>query len=155
MSDEKGSHQLYWEDLRITGGKNPLCLARTTAGKASVAGQFIGPGSRHDFIRPIFDVYSEDGVGADWAISYQDLKPYYELLELEMPVLARHGFLGEIRMATHLVHTRWAGSATRSFAGARIWELESAREARWRSSPDRAETAHIASTAASVSRDVK
>jgi len=33
-----------------------------------------------------FRVYSEDGVGADWAITYQDLKPYYELLELEMPV---------------------------------------------------------------------
>ena len=26
VSDEAGSHQLYWEDLRITGGKNPLAL---------------------------------------------------------------------------------------------------------------------------------
>jgi choline dehydrogenase-like flavoprotein len=26
VSDEVGSHQLYWEDLRITGGKNPLAL---------------------------------------------------------------------------------------------------------------------------------
>ncbi|HEY2344120.1 MAG TPA: hypothetical protein VGH90_13845, partial [Chthoniobacteraceae bacterium] len=24
VSDEAGSHKLYWEDLRITGGKNPL-----------------------------------------------------------------------------------------------------------------------------------
>ncbi len=33
-----------------------------------------------------FRVYSEDGVGADWPISYGDLKPYYELLEKEIPV---------------------------------------------------------------------
>lgn len=26
VSDEAGSHQLYWEDLRLTGGKNPLTL---------------------------------------------------------------------------------------------------------------------------------
>jgi choline dehydrogenase-like flavoprotein len=31
-------------------------------------------------------VYTEDGVGADWPISYEDLKPYYELLEREIPV---------------------------------------------------------------------
>jgi len=31
-------------------------------------------------------VYTRDGVGADWPISYSDLKPYYELLEREMPV---------------------------------------------------------------------
>ena len=26
VSDEVGSHQLYWEDLRITGGTDPLAL---------------------------------------------------------------------------------------------------------------------------------
>jgi choline dehydrogenase-like flavoprotein len=31
-------------------------------------------------------VYSEDGVGVDWPISYWELKPYYELLEREIPV---------------------------------------------------------------------
>lgn len=31
-------------------------------------------------------MHTEDGVGADWPISYNDLKPYYELLELELPV---------------------------------------------------------------------
>jgi choline dehydrogenase-like flavoprotein len=33
-----------------------------------------------------FRVYSEDGVGADWPITYWDLKPYYELMERELPV---------------------------------------------------------------------
>ncbi|HWB32919.1 MAG TPA: GMC family oxidoreductase, partial [Acidobacteriaceae bacterium] len=33
-----------------------------------------------------FRMYSEDGVGVDWPISYRELKPYYELIERELPV---------------------------------------------------------------------
>ncbi|HYY28662.1 MAG TPA: GMC family oxidoreductase [Chthoniobacterales bacterium] len=86
VSDEAGSHQLYWEDLRITGGKNPLTLGANNSGKG------VGGGSVHwaaftPRLHPSdFEVYTRDGVGADWPISYWDLKPYYELLELEMPV---------------------------------------------------------------------
>jgi choline dehydrogenase-like flavoprotein len=86
VSDEVGSHQLYWEDLRITGGKNPLALGSNNCGKG------VGGGSVHwaaftpRFHPSDFEVYTRDGVGADWPISYWDLKPYYELLELEMPV---------------------------------------------------------------------
>jgi choline dehydrogenase-like flavoprotein len=86
VSDEAGSHQLYWEDKRITGGKNPLALGANNCGKG------VGGGSVHwaaftpRFHPSDFEVYTRDGVGADWPISYWDLKPYYELLELEMPV---------------------------------------------------------------------
>lgn len=86
VSDETGSHQLYWEDLRITGGKNPLALGANNSGKG------VGGGSVHwaaftpRFHPSDFEVYTRDGMGVDWPISYQDLKPYYELLELEMPV---------------------------------------------------------------------
>ena len=86
VSDEKGSHQLYWEDMRITGGKNPLAFGANNSGKG------VGGGSVHwaaftpRFHPSDFEVYTRDGVGADWPISYWDLKPYYELLELEMPV---------------------------------------------------------------------
>ncbi len=86
VSDEAGSHKLYWEDLRITGGKNPLALGANNSGKG------VGGGSVHwaaftpRFHPSDFEVYTRDGVGADWPISYWDLKPYYELLELEMPV---------------------------------------------------------------------
>jgi choline dehydrogenase-like flavoprotein len=86
VSDEAGSGKLYWEDLRITGGKNPLALGENNSGKG------VGGGSVHwaaftpRFHPSDFEIYTRDGVGADWPISYWDLKPYYELLELEMPV---------------------------------------------------------------------
>src|SRR5665213_1704249 len=86
VSDEKGSHELYWNDLRITGGTHPLALGENNSGKG------VGGGSVHwaaftpRFHPSDFRVYSEDGVGVDWPIRYEDLKPYYELLELEMPI---------------------------------------------------------------------
>jgi choline dehydrogenase-like flavoprotein len=86
VSDEKGSHELYWNDLRITGGKHPLALGSNNSGKG------VGGGSVHwaafapRFHPSDFRIYTEDGVGVDWPISYWDLKPYYELLEQEIPV---------------------------------------------------------------------
>ena len=86
VSDEAGSHQLYWEDKRVIGGKDPLALGANNCGRG------VGGGSVHwaaftpRFHPSDFEVYTRDGLGADWPISYWDLKPYYELLELEMPV---------------------------------------------------------------------
>ena len=86
VSDEAGSHKLYWEDPRVTGGSDPLALGANNCGKG------VGGGSVHwaaftPRLHPSdFEVYTRDGVGADWPITYQDILPYYEQLELEMPV---------------------------------------------------------------------
>lgn len=86
VSDEAGSHKLYWEDLRITGGNDPLALGSNNSGKG------VGGGSVHwaaftPRLHPSdFEIYTRDGVGADWPIKYEDILPYYEQLELEMPV---------------------------------------------------------------------
>lgn len=86
VSDEAGSHNLYWNNLRITGGKDPITLGENNSGKG------VGGGSVHwaaftpRFHPSDFHVLSSDGMGADWPISYDDLKPYYELLEKEIPV---------------------------------------------------------------------
>lgn len=86
VSDEAGSHQLYWNDLRITGGVDPLALGANNSGRG------VGGGSVHwasftpRFHPSDFEVYTRDGVGADWPITYEDIEPYYQLLEQEMPV---------------------------------------------------------------------
>jgi choline dehydrogenase-like flavoprotein len=86
VSDESGSHQLYWEDPRVTGGSDPLALGANNCGKG------VGGGSVHwaaftpRFHPSDFEVYTRDGVGADWPIDYNIMRPYYEQLELEMPV---------------------------------------------------------------------
>jgi len=86
VSDESGSHKLYWEDLRITGGTDPLAFGANNSGKG------VGGGSVHwaaftpRFHPSDFEVYTRDGLGADWPITYETLRPYYEQLELEMPV---------------------------------------------------------------------
>jgi choline dehydrogenase-like flavoprotein len=86
VSDEAGSSKLYWTEKRVTGGENPLALGANNSGRR------VGGGSVHwaaftpRFHPSDFRVYSEDGVGANWPLSYWDLKPYYEMLEREMPV---------------------------------------------------------------------
>ena len=86
VSDEKGSHQLYWNDMRITGGQHPLAFGENNSGKG-VGGGTVHWASFTPRLHPSdFCIHSQDGVGVDWPISYFDLKPYYELLELELPV---------------------------------------------------------------------
>ncbi len=86
VSDEKGSHQLYWNDERITTGKHPLALGENNSGKGVGGGTVHWASFTPRFHPSDFRVYSQDGVGADWPISYWDLKPYYELIERELPV---------------------------------------------------------------------
>ena len=86
VSDEAGSYNLYWNDLRITGGEHPLALGSNNSGKG------VGGGSVHwaaftPRLHPSdFEVYTRDGVGADWPITYEEIEPYYELLEQEIPI---------------------------------------------------------------------
>lgn len=86
VSDEKGSHKLYWNDLRITGGEDPLAFGENNSGKG-VGGSTVHWAAFTPRFHPSdFRVHSEDGVAFDWPISYYDLKPYYDLLEREIPV---------------------------------------------------------------------
>ncbi len=86
VSDEAGSHKLYWNELRITGGENPVTLGANNSGRGVGGGSVHWAGFTPRFHPSDFRVYSEDGLGADWPISYWELKPYYEMLEREMPV---------------------------------------------------------------------
>src|SRR6185437_10815904 len=79
-------HNLYWNDLRITGGRHPLAFGANNCGKG-VGGGTVHWASFTPRLHPSdFRIHSTDGVGVDWPISYWDLKSYYELMELELPV---------------------------------------------------------------------
>ncbi len=86
VSDEAGSHKLYWNDLRITAGANPITLGENNSGHG------VGGGSVHwaafapRFHPSDFHIYELDGVGVDWPFRYDVIRPYYEMLEREMPV---------------------------------------------------------------------
>src|SRR5579859_7497652 len=86
VSDEAGSSKLYWNELRITGGEDPITLGANNSGRGVGGGSVHWAGFTPRFHPSDFRVYSQDGVGVDWPISYEDLRPYYELLEKEIPV---------------------------------------------------------------------
>ena len=86
VSDEAGSSKLYWNELRVTGGEDPITLGANNSGRGVGGGSVHWAGFTPRFHPSDFRVYSQDGVGVDWPIAYEDLKPYYELLEKEIPV---------------------------------------------------------------------
>ena len=86
VSDEKGSRRLYWTEKRVTAGSEPLAFGENNSGQG-VGGGTVHWASFTPRLHPSdFRTHSTDGVGVDWPISYDDLKPYYELMELELPV---------------------------------------------------------------------
>ena len=86
VSDEAGSHPLYWEELRIITGRHPITLGQNNSGRG-VGGSTVHWAAFTPRLHPSdFRVRSLDGVAVDWPISYEELQPYYELMELEMPV---------------------------------------------------------------------
>ena len=81
VSDEAGSGRLYWTDLRITGGPDPLEFGANNSGRG-VGGSTIHYAAFCPRFHPSdFKVRRRDGVAVDWPISYRDLKPSFERLE--------------------------------------------------------------------------
>ncbi len=65
-----------------------------------------------------FEVRTRDGVGEDWPISYSELKPHYERLELELPVAGDWWPWGDPHRYPHTAHPI-AGGAEVAREGAR------------------------------------
>jgi choline dehydrogenase-like flavoprotein len=86
VSDEAGSHHLYWTEPRVIAGEDPVPLGSNNSGRG-VGGSMIHYAGYVPRLHPSdFATVSRDGVGADWPIDYADLKPYYEAIEGELPV---------------------------------------------------------------------
>ena len=87
VSDEAGSHKLYWtEQPHHRRLEDPVELGKNNSGKGVGGSMVHYAGYCPRFHPSDFEVRTRDGVGEDWPISYQDLKPHYERLELELPV---------------------------------------------------------------------
>jgi choline dehydrogenase-like flavoprotein len=86
VSDEAGSGRMYWNDLRVTGGTDPLELGANNSGRGVGGGSVHFAGFCPRFHPSDFRVRSQDGVAVDWPIAYNDLEPYYEQMEREYPV---------------------------------------------------------------------
>jgi choline dehydrogenase-like flavoprotein len=86
VSDEAGSHRLYWTQKRIIGGSDPVELGKNNSGRGVGGSMVHYAGYTPRFHPSDFATHTLDGVGADWPIDYLDLLAHYERVELELPV---------------------------------------------------------------------
>jgi choline dehydrogenase-like flavoprotein len=104
VSDERGSHTLYWTEPRQIGGSDPVPLGSNNSGRG-VGGSMVHFAGYAPRLHPSdFATYSRDGVGADWPIDYADLKPYYEQIEQELPVAGQDWPWGDPHGYPHHAH---------------------------------------------------
>jgi choline dehydrogenase-like flavoprotein len=118
VSDEAGSHPLYWTEPRVIGGSDPVELGKNNSGRGVGGSMVHYAGFTPRFHPSDFEVRTRDGVAADWPISYQELKPHYERLERELPVAGQWWPWGDPHGYPHAPHPV-AGGALRVWEGAR------------------------------------
>jgi choline dehydrogenase-like flavoprotein len=104
VSDERGSHTLYWTDPRQIGGETPVPLGSNNSGRGVGGSMVHYAGYTPRFHPSDFHTAGLDGVGADWPIGYADLKPYYQLIEAELPVAGQDWPWGDPHSYPHHAH---------------------------------------------------
>lgn len=90
VSDEAGSHPLYWTQKRIIGGDDPIELGKNNSGRGVGGSMVHYAGYCPRFHPSDLRTFSLDGVGADWPIAYEDIRRHYEVLEAELPVAGQN-----------------------------------------------------------------
>ncbi|MGZ4125138.1 MAG: GMC family oxidoreductase [Actinomycetota bacterium] len=104
VSDEAGSRHLYWTEPRVISGDDPVPLGANNSGRGVGGSMVHFAGYVPRFHSSDFRTYSNDGVGADWPIAYDQLKPYYEDLEEELPVAGQDWLWGDPHTYPHSPH---------------------------------------------------
>lgn len=104
VSDEAGSHTLYWTEPRQIGGADPVPLGSNNSGRGVGGSMVHYAGYTPRFHPSDFRTSSSDGVGQDWPIGYENLKPYYEQIEAELPVAGEHWPWGDPHGYPHRPH---------------------------------------------------
>ncbi|HEX2856277.1 MAG TPA: GMC family oxidoreductase [Propionibacteriaceae bacterium] len=104
VSDEAGSHHLYWTDPRVISGSDPVPLGSNNSGRGVGGSMVHYAGYTPRFHPSDFETFTRDGVGADWPFAYSDLKPYYEAIEEELPVAGEKWPWGDPHSYPHRPH---------------------------------------------------
>lgn len=104
VSDEMGSHHLYWTEPRVIAGADPVPLGSNNSGRGVGGSMVHFAGYTPRFHPSDFRTRSLDDVGADWPLAYDDLKPYYEQIEAELPVAGEHWPWGDPHDYPHSPH---------------------------------------------------
>jgi choline dehydrogenase-like flavoprotein len=123
VSDEAGSHHLYWTQKRIIGGADPIELGKNNSGRGVGGSMVHYAGYTPRFHPSDFATKSVDGVGADWPIAYDDLLPHYERVEAELPVAGQDWPWGHPHRYPHSPHPV-SGAAAVLREGARRCGIE-------------------------------
>ncbi|MDQ3319222.1 MAG: GMC family oxidoreductase [Actinomycetota bacterium] len=118
VSDEAGSHPLFWTQNRIVGGEDPVEMGKNNSGRGVGGSMVHYAGYAPRFHPSDFETLTRDGVGADWPISYEELKPHYERVERELPVAGQSWPWGDPHGYPHGPHPI-SGGAERAWSGAR------------------------------------
>ncbi|MDP9987578.1 choline dehydrogenase-like flavoprotein [Arthrobacter oryzae] len=104
VSDEAGSHHLYWTEPRVIGGSDPVPLGSNNSGRGVGGSMVHFAGYTPRFHPSDFHTLSADGVGADWPLGYGELRPYYEDVEAELPVSGEYWPWGDPHGYPHRPH---------------------------------------------------
>ncbi|WP_254849329.1 GMC family oxidoreductase [Mycobacterium sp. GA-1841] len=123
VSDERGSHGLYWTDPRQIGGADPVPLGSNNSGRGVGGSMVHYAGYTPRFHPSDFHTHSVDGVGADWPIDYDDLRSYYEQIEAELPVAGQDWPWGEPHTYPHRPHPV-SGNGLVALRGARAMGID-------------------------------
>ncbi len=104
VSDEAGQHKLYWTAPRVIGGEDPVELGKNNSGHGVGGSMIHYAGYAPRFHPSDFETLTRDGVGADWPITYDELKPHYERVERELPVAGQDWPWGDPHRYPHAAH---------------------------------------------------
>lgn len=123
VSDEAGSHKLYWMAPRVIGGEDPVQLGKNNSGHGVGGSMVHYAGYAPRFHPSDFEVRTRDGVATDWPISYAELRPHYERVEAELPVSGQDWPWGDPHRYPYAAHPI-SGGAEQATRGARKLGIE-------------------------------
>ena len=104
VSDEAGSHHIYWTEPRVLAGDNPVPLGSNNSGRGVGGSMVHFAGYTPRFHPSDFTTFTSDGVGADWPIRYDDLRGHYTQIEHELPVAGQDWPWGDPHRYPHSPH---------------------------------------------------